>query len=136
MKPAFIDSNIIVYHLAGNHPRFSPRSTALVQRLSRGEEAAVCTSTAVIEASFVIERVLRVPRSQAAPALRNLVSISAIEFDFRQAIIDAIDLWRENGPLSLPDAYHLIFARDAGLDRIYTFDTKMGRYPGVERLEP
>lgn len=64
------------------------------------------------------------------------MSFPAIEFDFRQTILNAIDIWNKNGPLSLPDAYHLVFAKDVGLDRIYTFDKKMNRYPGVERIEP
>lgn len=136
MTTAFIDSNIIVYHLAGNHSDHSPRSTALLDRLSRGEAHAWCTSTVIMEAAFVLERVLRVPRIHIAAALVEIVSLPAVEFDYRQSILRAIDFWEHNGPLSLPDAYHLVFAKDVGLDSIYTFDRKMNRYPGVERIEP
>ncbi len=133
---AFIDSNILVYHLAGNHADHSPRSTALLDRLSRGDERAWCTSTVIMETAFVLERVIRVPRAHIAPALVDIVSLPTVEYDHRQSLLRAIDLWQRHGPLSLPDAFHLIFAKDAGLKHIYTFDKKMNRYPGVDRIEP
>lgn len=133
---SFIDSNILVYHFAGNHPEYSPRATALVNRLERAEEAGWCTSTVIMETAFVLERTLRVPRDLIANALVEFVSIPAITFDFRELLLSAIDIWKANGPLSLPDAYHLSFANAQGLDRIYTFDRKMNRFPGVERIEP
>ena len=132
----FIDSNILVYYFTDNHPDHSPRCAALMDRLDRGEETAWCTSTVIMETAFVLERSLRVPRHLIAPALSDFVSIPAISFDFRDAILQAISIWAENGPLSLPDAYHLVFTKQQALSRIYTFDRKMNRYPGVERVEP
>lgn len=136
MIRSFIDSNILVYYFTDNHPDHSPRCVALMDRLDRGEEAALCTSTVIMETAFVLERALRIPRHRIAPALRDFVSIPAISFDFRDIILEAISIWTENGPLSLPDAYHLAFAKEHGLSRIYTFDRKMNRYHGVERVEP
>lgn len=136
MTAAFVDSNVLVYHLAVNHPDFSPRSTAFIMRLSAGETRALCTSTVIMEVSFVLERLMRIPRTNVANDLTEFVSLPAVEFDFRESLIRAIAFWKANGPLSLPDAYHLVFSKDAGLDRIYTFDRKMNRYPGVERIEP
>ncbi len=136
MMPSFIDSNILVYYFADNHPDNSPRCAALMDRLDRGEESTWCTSSVIMETAFVLERSLRVPRHLAARALAEFVSIPEISFDFRGIILDAIQLWEENGPLSLPDAYHLAFAKHQGLTHIHTFDRKMNRYPGVERIEP
>lgn len=136
MTHSFIDSNVLVYYFSDNHPDHSPRSAALINRLDRGEETALCTSTVIIETAFVLERTMRVPRHLVARALADFVSIPTITFDFRDTILEAISLWEENSPLSLPDAYHLAYTRARGLDRIYTFDRKMNRYPGVERVEP
>jgi predicted nucleic acid-binding protein len=136
VTPSFIDSNILVYYFTGNHPDYSPRCAALLDRLDRGEETAWCTSTVIMETAFVLERPLSIPRHLIAPALSDFVSIPAISFDFRDTILQAISIWAGNGPLSLPDAYHLAFTEQQGLSRIYTFDRKMNRYPGVERIEP
>lgn len=136
MTQSFIDSNILVYYFTDNHPNYSPRSAALINRLDRREETALCTSTVIMETAFVLERTMRVPRHLVARALADFVSIPTIDFDFRDTILEAISLWAENGPLSLPDAYHLAFTKEQGLTRIYTFDRKMNRYPGVERVEP
>ena len=51
-------------------------------------------------------------------------------------IAEGVDFWLENPPLSFADCYHLALASHLGLGHIYTFDKKMGRYPGVERIEP
>lgn len=136
MTSSFIDSNILVYYFADNHPDHSPRCTALMERLDRGEESAWCTSTVIMETAFVLERSLRIPRHLVARALADLVSLPAINFDFREIILEAIALWEAKGPLSLPDAYHLVFAKHHELTRIYTFDRKMNRYEGVNRVEP
>lgn len=137
MTHSFIDSgNILVYYFTDNHPDHSPRCAALMDRLDHGQETALCASTVIMETAFVLERAMHVPRHLIARALADFLSIPTIAFDFRDTIIEAISLWAENGPLSLPDAYHLAFAKEQGLTRIYTFDRKMSRYPGIERVEP
>ncbi len=40
------------------------------------------------------------------------------------------------GPLSFADCFHLTLTKELGMTQIYTFDRKMNRFPGVERLEP
>jgi hypothetical protein len=46
------------------------------------------------------------------------------------------NLWSTQGPLSFADCFHLALTRQLGMTRIVTFDQKMDRYPGVERVEP
>lgn len=136
MTHSLIDSNILVYYFTDNHPDHSPRCAALMDRLDHGQETALCTSTVIMETAFVLDRTMNVPRHLIARALADFISIPTITFDFRDTLLEAISLWVGNGPLSLPDAYHLAFAKEQGLTRIYTFDRKMSRYPGVERIEP
>ena len=136
MTKAFIDTNILVYHLIQNHESFSPRSTALLDDLAAGRTTATCASTVIVETVYVLEKGFLVPRSDAHSALKSIVNIAAIEFDFREALLAALDFWNSQGPLSFADCYHLALTREQGLEAIYIFDKKMGRYPGVERIEP
>jgi predicted nucleic acid-binding protein len=136
MTNAFIDTNILVYHLAQNHESFSPRSSALLDDLAAGRTTATCASTVIVETIYVLEKGFLVPRSNAHSALKSILSISAIEFDFRDALLAALDFWDSQPPLSFADCYHLALSKEHDLEAIYTFDKKMDRYPGVKRIEP
>lgn len=76
------------------------------------------------------------PRLKVANDLTAFVSIPAVKFDYRATLRLAIEFWAENGPVSLPDAFHVAFAKDMRLNQIYTFGKKVDRYPGIERIEP
>ncbi len=136
MNGVFIDTNILVYHLAQNHESFSPRSSALLDDLAAGRTTATCASTVIVETVYVLEKGFLVPRAVAYSALKSIVSMPAIEFDFREALLAALDSWNSQSPLSFADCYHLALAKVLGVNAIYTFDRKMNRYPGVERIEP
>lgn len=136
MVRRFIDTNIFVYHLAGNHREFSPRCTALMEQVEAGEIDAVTSITAIDETLWVLTRAFGYPRLQAAEQVSTLIMQPEIDIDHRQAALEAIDFWITQGPLSFVDCYHLALTKELGMTQIYTFDKKMDRYPGVERIEP
>jgi predicted nucleic acid-binding protein len=131
----FLDTNVLVYHSLQNHPHHSPRCTALLLALAEGKYQAHCSSTVVLEAIYVLEKVYGVPRGDTYSTIHDLASIPSIQFDNRQAILDALEFWKDNTPLSFEDCFHLVLTKHLGLDSIYTFDKKMNRYPGVTRIE-
>lgn len=132
----FIDTNIFVYHIAGDHSDFSPRCTALMELIEAGEIEAVTSVTAVDETLRVLTRAFGYSRLQAAEQVSTLMSQPEISIDYRQAVLEAIDFWVIHGPLSFVDCYHLALTKELGMTQIYTFDKKMDRFPGVERIEP
>ncbi len=136
MTAGFIDTNIVIYHLAKNHPDHSPRCSEYLEQLSLGKRSAVSSVTVVVEATYILDKLFGLPRADIAPALAAVVKIAEIQFEHRQAILDALVFWSANSPLSFPDCYHLALTKSLGLDAIYTFDRKMDRYPGITRLEP
>ena len=136
MTARFIDTNIFVYHLTANHPDHSPRCSALMERIEAGEIEALTAVTAVDETLRVLVKVFGYERSDAAQAMRIILSQPEIGLYHREAVLDAIEFWSENGPLSFADCYHLALTRALGMTAIYTFDRKMDHYPGVERIEP
>jgi predicted nucleic acid-binding protein len=136
VSDGFLDTNIIVYHLTHTPEAIGERCTAFLLALAEGRRAVDCSSTAIHEATFVLERQFHVPRVDIASKLGDVVRIEAIHFDHRQAILDALDFWASQGPLSFADCYHLALAKTLGLDAVFSFDSKMDRYPGVARVEP
>lgn len=52
------------------------------------------------------------------------------------AVVDALGFWAGQPAFDYADCYHLALTRQLGMTQIYSYDKKMDRYPGVERVEP
>ncbi len=130
------DTHVIIYHMMGNHPVYSPRCDELFLALQSGNVTAYGAITVVSEAAYVLEKGFRIPRADIARALGDIVSMPAIQWDSREPLIEALQFWGSRGPLSFTDCYHLAISKYLDIGCVYAFDKKMGRYPGVTRIEP
>lgn len=131
-----IDTNMIIYHIVGNDPVYSPKCDQLFLALQSGTTTAYGASTAISEASYVLDKGFRIPQADIASTLLDIVSIQAIECDFREPLFEALQFWGSQGPLSFTDYYHLALGKYLETGCVYTFDKKMDRFPGVTRVEP
>lgn len=133
---AFLDANVLVYHLVQPDHLHSGPSSALLVRVRAGQESVYISSTVVAEVAFVCTRVYGAGNEPVAVALREILSWPGVRTDHPEALTAALDFWSNQGPLSFADCFHLALAKRLGIGRIYTFDKRMNRYPGVERIEP
>jgi predicted nucleic acid-binding protein len=131
-----IDSNILARHLLQDIPDHSARSTRLFERAVRGEVELFIPSTVVAEISWLLIRQRRVPKNDVADALIELFQAGGIMVENLEVVINALRFLKRSSGLSFVDCYHLALAEELGMNRIYSFDKKMDRYPGVERIEP
>lgn len=131
-----IDTNILVYHLTGASGELSQRSTTLMHRLRTGEEQGFLPATAVFECIYACQLQYHIPNEALAALLLEMIASRGIVQDHPEAMEDALAFWGNQEPLSFADCYHLALTKSLGLDAIYTFDRRMDRYPGVERVEP
>ncbi|MGN6483836.1 MAG: PIN domain-containing protein [Thermomicrobiales bacterium] len=132
----FIDTNIFVNHIQGTHPEHGPASSALIDRLVAGEIDAWITETVAFETIYILERSFAIPRAIVGPVLVELLMLPNLHCRDKGLLLDTLDFWVRETPLSCADCYHLLYARHLGLTQIYTFDRKMNRLPGVTRVEP
>lgn len=132
----FIDTNIFVNHIQGTHPEHSPTSSLLINRIAMGEFSAWITETVVFETVYILERTLGFPRALIAPVFTELLELPNLHCRDKELLLETLDLWVKETPLSFADCYHLLYTRHLGLTQIYTFDRKMNRLPGVARVEP
>ena len=95
-----------------------------------------CPETAIFEALYILTGIANAPRNAAATPMAELVALPGIQLGNQEAVLNALQFWVEQPVLDFADCYHLALTSALGLDAIYTFDRKMDRYPGVERLEP
>lgn len=78
----------------------------------------------------------RVPNDVLARLLLDIVNFPGVVTDQTDALKNALELWRIQGPLSFADCYHLALTKELGMTKICSFDRKMNRYAGVTRLKP
>ena len=132
---AFLDTNVILRHLLGDNEELSPRATAFIERVDRGE-VRVYTSDAVIsEVVFTLERSYRQPKPLIRQGLQKLLALPGLVLPGKQRIRRVLDLYVD---LNLPylDAHHVVLMEQLGLTEIVSFDHHFDRVPGILRAEP
>ena len=121
----FLDTNVIVRYLTGDHPDMSERAAQII------EEAENLTITEGIlgETAFVLLSVYRKSRSEVVDGLMDLVqreNISTYAMD-KNLVLQGLMMCRPSARISIPDAMIWAAARSDGATAIYTFDQ---RFPG------
>jgi predicted nucleic acid-binding protein len=131
-----LDTNIILRHLMQDNADHSPRSTALINDLENGPPRARVTDPVVFEAVFTMERFFKIPRIDIANELRRLIALPGIDCPRIQLLRETFDVYPRELGLSFVDCHVAIEAVMSGVGRVVSFDRKLGRIPGLTRLEP
>lgn len=132
-----IDTNILLRHLLQDHDDdHSPRASALLRAVRTGETEIFCPPTAIFETIHVLHGRVKIPRADVAWALSDLIALPTFVMEREPVVMAALEFWVSQSPLDYADCYHLALIKELGMTGIYTFDQKMDRYPGVERIEP
>ena len=137
MEPdAFVDTNVLLRHVLQDHDDHSRRATALITAVEHRRRAVRLADTVVFEAVFTLEKTYRVPRAEIRDALQPILELPDVILPGKRIYREVFDLYVRERGLSFADCYHLILARRLKLGAILSFDQKLGRVPGVERIEP
>ncbi len=131
-----IDTNILLRHLLQDHDAHSPKASALLLAVRKGQQTIYCPATVIFEAIHILHDQIGLPRPDVAWALKNLIELPNFAMSEERVVVDALDFWTAQSPLDYADCYHLALTKDLGMTEIYTFDRKMDRFPGVDRVEP
>lgn len=131
-----IDTNILARYLLDDIPDQSARSQRLFQQASRGEIEIFIPTTAVSELTWLLIKQKGYPKEVVIGLLLDVFRISSVVVENYQAVTNALRFLKQVNGLSFVDCYHLTLAQELGMTQIYSFDKKMDRYPGIERIEP
>jgi len=136
MPACFVDTNVLVYAVAGDDAKRSPVAQKLVRELMTMQ--VFRTSIQVLQELFVtLTRKVRTPLTaeQAARYLDQIAAWPVIVLDYR-AMRDAIEL-SASAKLSFWDALIIVAAARSGARRLYTEDLQDGQTVlGVEIVNP
>ena len=135
MALAFVDTNIFVRHLTGDDPDQSPRATAFLARVERGEMRVSTNDTVIFETVFTLERVYKQPKAAIRASFLPLLEIPSIVLPGKRALRTVFDLY-VNLNLPFADAYHAVHMQRRKLTEVVSFDQHFDRIPGLTRVEP
>ena len=131
----FLDTNILLRHLLDDHPEQSPRATAYLARVERGEVEAHLSELLIFETVFTLQRHYHQPKEKIREVLLPLIELPGMVLRGKRHFRAVFDLYVD---LNLPfaDAFHAVLMKRRKLDEIVTFDSEFDRVPGLRRLEP
>jgi predicted nucleic acid-binding protein len=131
-----IDTNVAARYLLEDIPDHHRRSVELFTSAASGHIELFVPAAVFTELSYVLTRLAGFSRQRAAEGLLQFAAFPRLHLEQEGAIINALSFWRDNGGVSFVDCYLMALSQANGITQIYTFDRKMNRYPGVERIEP
>ena len=109
-----------------------PEQTARVDELLAAHPRVAVSDVALIEVVFVLERVMRLPRTSIASAVAGLAAENTFAFD-RAFWLDVVEVYLAHPKLSVADVYLTRDARRTGTGPLHTLDQKLARQlDGVE----
>jgi predicted nucleic acid-binding protein len=131
-----IDTNVAARYLLADIPDHHRRAVDLFAAAASGRVELFVPTAVFTELSYILTRLAKFPRQRAAMGLIQFTRFPGLHIEHNDVIIEALTFWRDIGGISFVDSYLMALSRSQGITRIYTFDKKMNRYPGIERIEP
>ena len=129
---ASLDTNCILRWLLGD----VPEHTALVTELINSDECFFVADAALIETTFVLEKLKKISRGAIEKALMALIGRDNILCN-KELFIEVFPVYSNHPKLSFVDCYLETVARRTGNTPLWTLDQKLAnQLPGTKLLAP
>jgi predicted nucleic acid-binding protein len=135
MAAVLLDTNVLLRHFLQDHEDHSPKATAFLSRVERGEVQAFLPDTVLFETVFNMQRRHGVTRAVIRESLSALVELPSLDVPARSLFPRALDLYVEAN-ISFADAYHVALMERLGIGEVASFDRDFDRVAGIRRVEP
>jgi predicted nucleic acid-binding protein len=132
----FLDTNVLLRHLRQDVAHQSPRATAYLSRIERGELTVRTSDTVIFETVFTLERTYKQPRASIRAALLPVLRLPSIVLPGKRRLRQVFDLYIQYPKLSFADCYHVALVEGLRLSSIVSFDRDYDQVPGLTREEP
>jgi len=132
--PLFVDTNVFLRFLTGDHARMAADSRRLIERAAAGELLLQTSHLALAEIVWTLDTQYGVSREGIAGMLRDLLGLQSLRVDQKEMLREVVDLY-ESTNVDFIDAYHAVDVRRRGIDRVVSYDKDFDRL-GVSRVEP
>ncbi len=131
----FLDTNIFLRHLRQDHPDFSPRATAYLARVERGDLKVRTADTVIFETVYTLHRSYQQLKIDIRDAFLPLIELPGIVLPGKRRFRKVFSYYVEAN-ISFVDAYHAVLMEGLKLKEIVSFDREFDRIPTIRRVEP
>ncbi|HEX2172620.1 MAG TPA: PIN domain-containing protein [Dehalococcoidia bacterium] len=135
MTPPFLDTNVFLRHLLQDEPGQSPRATAYLARIERGEIQAQISDLVIFELVFTLQRTYRRSKETIRDVLLPFLDLPGILLPGKRRFRRVFDLYIDRN-ISFADAYHVELMERLKLNEVVSFDRDFDRVVGLWRVEP
>lgn len=129
MGTDLVDTSVLVHYLTGEPAELAARAADILH----DPEALALSEMVLVETAYVLESVFGVARARIVDALIELVqrrNLRPLHLS-KARVCEALELCRPSRRVSFTDALVWAQAREAGAERIYSFDRRFPDH-GVE----
>ncbi|MBK8869787.1 MAG: PIN domain-containing protein [Elusimicrobia bacterium] len=128
-KLPLIDTNVIIRYLVEDPKLVKPAYKGVFSffpKIEAGLLAVEMVDLVVFEVFFVLTRLYRVPRREAAAKLEQLIEFKGIVTRNRSVLRNCLRLLQTRS-LDLVDAFLLAVSQEKGVRGIYSFDSDLAK---------
>ncbi len=129
-----LDANVVLRFLRNDDPKHSPAAARLFARAKAGEIQLVLSAVTIAEVFYVLARVYKHAKPEAASKLLPLVQSDLLAVTDRSTAVDAL-LRVSKANVDFGDAYLAATAARSG-DTVASFDSDFTSFPDVRTLTP
>lgn len=129
-----LDANVVLRFLRNDDPRQSPAAAKLFAQAKSGRVRLAISAVTVAEVFYVLARVYRHSRAEAAARLIPLLQSSVLEVEHRRRILGALHRVSQAN-VDFGDGYLAATAVEQG-DKVASFDEDLQAFPDVIAVVP
>jgi uncharacterized protein len=135
-KPRFMDANILIRHVAGDHASHSPAARTLLLDIEQARVSVWTTDLMIAEVVYVLgsKRSYHLSRQQIRDGVLPLIALPGIELPHKHVYDRAFELFVRY-PIDFPDAFHAALIEHRNESELYSFDQDFDRIAGLQRHE-
>lgn len=135
MKPAYVDTNILLRFITGAPLEQAIRVRDLFAAAERGEVLLILDEIVVAETVWVLSSFYKFSKMDIKEVLLSILSHEGVDVKNEQGILLALTLFAEMN-VDFVDALISVHMAQDGIEEVYTFDKHFKRLPGVRPLSP
>ena len=133
----FIDANVLIRHVAGDHPVHSPAAKQLIAGIENGRLAVWTTELVIAEVVWVLtgRSLYGMSRELVQETLLPIIDLQSLHLDDKRLYRRIFDIYVSTN-IDFIDAVHAARIEQLDPPHLFSFDRDFDRVPSVVRIEP
>ena len=130
----FLDTNIILRFILKDHPAYSPKAEAIIEKVDKGEAKVYISWPTILEVVFVLQNSIKLPKKEITKKLLPIFHSENVNLE-QKSLLDTIFAYYVDKNISLTDAYNAALMQKKKVKQIYSFDSDFDKFSQIKRLE-